>query len=89
MHGSDVFYSANFKHGEKISIMRALPHEESIETGSFVEILDYGKATSIIENAKKFAIKFVHAVTRNFTSDKNHVISPSIPVPLLTTMPGS
>ena len=56
MHGSDVFYSANFKHGEKISIMRALPHEESIETGSFVEILDYEKATSITENAKKFAI---------------------------------
>lgn len=56
MHGSDAFYSANFKHGEKISIMRALPHEESIETGSFVEILDYEKATSIIENSKKFAI---------------------------------
>jgi Pyruvate/2-oxoacid:ferredoxin oxidoreductase delta subunit len=56
MHGSDAFYSANFKHGEKVSIMRALPHEESIETGSFVEILDYEKATSIIENAKKFAI---------------------------------
>lgn len=56
MHGSDAFYSANFKHGEKISIMRALPHEESIETGSFVEILDYEKASSIIENARKFAI---------------------------------
>ena len=56
MHGSDAFYSANFKHGEKVSIMRALPHEESIETGSFVEILDYEKASSIIENAGKFAI---------------------------------
>jgi len=56
MHGTDAFYSANFKHGEKISIMRALPHENSIETGSYVEILDYEKASSIIENAKKYAI---------------------------------
>jgi len=56
LHGTDAFYAANFKHGEKISIMRVLPHEEAIDEASFVEILDYEKATAIIEKAKKFAI---------------------------------
>jgi len=56
MQGTDAFYSANFKHGEKVSIMRALPHEEAIDETSFVEILDYEKATAIIESSKKFAI---------------------------------
>ena len=56
MHGNDDFYAANFKHGEKVSIMRALPHEEAIDDTSFVEILDYEKATAITENARKFAI---------------------------------
>jgi NAD-dependent dihydropyrimidine dehydrogenase PreA subunit len=56
MHGSDVFYAANFKHGEKVSVMRALPHEEAIEEASYVEILDYEKTTAIVENAKKFSI---------------------------------
>jgi Pyruvate/2-oxoacid:ferredoxin oxidoreductase delta subunit len=56
MHGNDDFYAANFKHGEKVSIMRTLPHEEAIDEVSFVEILDYEKATAIIENSKKFAI---------------------------------
>jgi Pyruvate/2-oxoacid:ferredoxin oxidoreductase delta subunit len=53
---SDVFYSANFRHGEKVSIMRVLPHEESVSESSYVEILDYEKASSIIENANKFSI---------------------------------
>jgi Na+-translocating ferredoxin:NAD+ oxidoreductase RNF subunit RnfB len=56
MHGNSAFYATNFKHGEKVSVMRALPHEEAIDEASFVEILDYEKATAIIENAKKFAI---------------------------------
>lgn len=56
MQGSDAFYSANFKRSEKISVMRALPHEEAIDDSFFVEILDFEKATAIVENAKKFAI---------------------------------
>jgi len=56
LHEDDSFYAANFRHGEKVSIMRALPHEEAIDKTSFVEILDYEKATAIIANAKKFAI---------------------------------
>jgi hypothetical protein len=50
MHGNDDFYSANFPHGEISSVMRALPHEDAIDKGSFVEILDYEKAASIISN---------------------------------------
>ena len=56
MHGSDAFYAANFAHGEKISPLRAMPHEETIDNSSFVEILDYEKAGSIIENSNRFAI---------------------------------
>ena len=79
MHGSDTFFSANFKHGEKISIMRALPHEESIEAGSFVEILDYEKVTSIIENSKKFAIGICSC-----RHEKLHLGEKSCDVPLDT-----
>jgi Pyruvate/2-oxoacid:ferredoxin oxidoreductase delta subunit len=79
MHGNDDFYAANFKHGEKVSIMRALPHEEAIDTDSFVEILDYEKATSIIENSKKFAIGLCSC--RN---EKLHLGKKSCNVPLDT-----
>ncbi len=56
MHGSDAFYAANFGHGEKISPLRAMPHEEAIDDSSFVEILDYEKAGIIIENNDRFSI---------------------------------
>jgi Na+-translocating ferredoxin:NAD+ oxidoreductase RNF subunit RnfB len=79
MHGNDDFYAANFKHGEKVSVMRALPHEEAIDTDSFVEILDYEKATSIIENAKKFAIGLCSC-----RHEKLHLGQKSCNVPLET-----
>jgi len=50
------FYEANFGHGEKLSPLRALPYEDAIDDSSFVEVLDYEKATSIIEQTDKFAI---------------------------------
>ncbi|HSO89121.1 MAG TPA: 4Fe-4S dicluster domain-containing protein [Draconibacterium sp.] len=56
LNDSDDFYAANFKHGEKVSPMRVLPHEETIDESSFVEILDYEKARTIIENTSKFSI---------------------------------
>lgn len=61
LHGDDAFYAANFEHGERISVMRALPHEAALaatglgETG-FVEVLDYEKASAIVADARKFAI---------------------------------
>ncbi len=56
LHGDHAFYAANFAHGEQISVMRALPHEQQIDRTDHVEILDYEKATAIVEDAKKFSI---------------------------------
>ncbi|MBE0476691.1 MAG: 4Fe-4S binding protein [Coriobacteriia bacterium] len=52
----DAFYEANLEHGEKVSALRVLPHEESIDEASSVEILDYEKATAIVEHSDRFSI---------------------------------
>ncbi len=36
--------------------LRALPYEEAIDDSEYVEVLDYEKASAIIEDSKKFAI---------------------------------
>jgi NAD-dependent dihydropyrimidine dehydrogenase PreA subunit len=56
MNVNPDFLSANHKHGEKVSIMRIIPHEEAVDEASYVEILDYEKAHSIIENSSRFSI---------------------------------
>jgi NAD-dependent dihydropyrimidine dehydrogenase PreA subunit len=50
------FYAANAAKGEKISPLRALPHEDAINASEFVEVLDYEKASSIVESSDKLAI---------------------------------
>jgi NAD-dependent dihydropyrimidine dehydrogenase PreA subunit len=49
-------YAVNFGNGEKISPMRALPHEGTILDSDYTEVLDYEKATSIVESHSRFAI---------------------------------
>ena len=56
LHGDDAFYAANFKHGEQVSVMRTLPHEVTIDDTAYVEILDYEKASAIVEQYDRFAI---------------------------------
>jgi len=56
LQDGSTFFAANFKHGEKISPLRTLPHEDAIDTSGYVVVLDYEKATAIIEGAKKFSI---------------------------------
>ncbi len=56
MNKDDSFWVANFKGGEKVSPIRALPHEEAISTSEFTEILDYEKATSLVGEFDKFSI---------------------------------
>jgi Na+-translocating ferredoxin:NAD+ oxidoreductase RNF subunit RnfB len=56
LQGDDSFWAANFTKDKKISPLRTLPHEEAVEESEYVEVLDYEKATSIVENAKKFCI---------------------------------
>ncbi|MEN8135479.1 MAG: 4Fe-4S dicluster domain-containing protein [Thermodesulfobacteriota bacterium] len=52
MEGS--FYRMNWRHGEKTSVERTLPYEEAV--ADHVEILDYEKASAIIEANDRFAI---------------------------------
>ncbi|MEI7749114.1 MAG: 4Fe-4S dicluster domain-containing protein [Chlorobiaceae bacterium] len=48
-------YAANYQHGERFSFIRTLPHEEIVET-EYLEILDFEKATAIVNEASRCAI---------------------------------
>ena len=50
------FWEANFGHGETTSILRAVPREEALPSDGHIEILDYEKASSFIEEADRFAV---------------------------------
>ncbi|MBT4290468.1 MAG: 4Fe-4S dicluster domain-containing protein [Deltaproteobacteria bacterium] len=56
MMGDDSFFKANFKSGQQVSVMRTIPHEESLAPSEFVEILDYEKAEGLIKDHKRFAV---------------------------------
>jgi len=56
LQDGDTFYRANLSKGQKVFPLRALPHEETVAESDFVEILDYEKASAIVENTKKFAV---------------------------------
>jgi ferredoxin len=79
MQGDHAFYAANFAHGEKVSVMRALPHEEAIAETETVEILDYEKASAIVENTHKFSVGLCSC-----RHEKLHVGEKSCKVPLDT-----
>ena len=49
-------YAVNLGKGQQISPIRTLPHEGTILDSAFTEVLDYEKATSIVESHGKFAI---------------------------------
>ncbi len=55
MEKSDVFWAANFAKGEKVTVMRTMPWEDTVTRSEFVEILDYEKAEAIIEASDVFA----------------------------------
>lgn len=56
MQTTDGFYAANFGHMEKISPARTIPHEETILPSEYVEILDYERATEIVEKSNTFSV---------------------------------
>ena len=53
-HGA--FYAANAEKGEKTSPIRALPHWDAINPSEYMEVLEYEKATGIIESSEKFSV---------------------------------
>jgi len=56
LNDPETFYKANCGSGQKISPLRTLPHEGTVVNEDFVEVLDYEKATAIVESAERFAI---------------------------------
>jgi len=52
----DTFYKSNFGRGQRVSPLRALPHDGTVSDDQYVEVLDYEKASAIVDGAKKFAI---------------------------------
>lgn len=56
MFGEKDFLRANFGDGQQISVMRALPYEETVRDMDHVEILDYERAESLISGEDLFAV---------------------------------
>lgn len=54
--GQGDFFKANFGKSQTITPLRTLPHAEAFEPDEFVEVLDYEKASAILDGANKFAI---------------------------------
>jgi NAD-dependent dihydropyrimidine dehydrogenase PreA subunit len=52
----DDMYRANINQGHMISVMRTIPHDDPLLLNNYVEIYDYQKARTIVENNKVFAI---------------------------------
>lgn len=50
------FLAANCSHGERIGLLRTIPHEDVVDHQDYVEILDYERASAIIEEQNDFAI---------------------------------
>ncbi len=50
------FVAANSGERDALSVMRALPYEETVEDSEFAEVLDYEKASAIIAQADRFSI---------------------------------
>jgi len=53
LHDGGLF-PANCADGERVSVIRALPHEEALS--DFTEVLDYEKATALVDEFDKFSI---------------------------------
>ena len=77
MFGSHDFLDANFGDNQQISVMRALPHEETL--GDHVEILDYEKASALIDAQTSFAVGICSC-----RHEKEHVGERQCTVPLET-----
>ena len=56
MFGDMSFMDANFGDGQRVSVMRALPFENTIRDVEHVEILDYEKASALVAAQDVFAV---------------------------------
>ncbi|MCP4451425.1 MAG: 4Fe-4S dicluster domain-containing protein [Planctomycetes bacterium] len=79
MFGDESFFSANFGRDTRVSILRALPHEGTVAGQDHVEILDYEKATAIVEQNRQFALGICSC-----RHEKHHLGKKTCDVPLET-----
>ncbi|MDD2467009.1 MAG: 4Fe-4S binding protein [Desulfobulbus sp.] len=77
MFGGREFLEANFGGGQQVSVMRALPHEETVNEQ--VEILDYERAAGLIENHSVFSLGLCSC-----RHEKHHLGHPPCRVPMET-----
>lgn len=49
-------WDANLAAGQRLQIMRTLPHEQTVAPDEHVEVLDYEKAAAIVETQKHFSV---------------------------------
>jgi Pyruvate/2-oxoacid:ferredoxin oxidoreductase delta subunit len=56
LEDDDSFLAANFGEGQLISVMRALPYQEAVTQSEYVEVLDYEKASHLIDSNDTFAV---------------------------------
>lgn len=50
------FHEANFGAGERVSVLRTVPHDGTVRPEEFVEVLDNERATAIVESHTRFAV---------------------------------
>jgi ferredoxin len=81
MQSPNSFYAANYKNGQRVALMRTVPHEEAVGEEDCVEILDFEKASSIIENASRYSIGLCSC-----RHEKFHLGEKSCKAPLDTCM---
>jgi len=53
---SGGFFEANFSSGQQFSIARALPHESTLLPDAYAEILDYERASAIVDENESWSI---------------------------------
>ncbi|NCD25945.1 MAG: 4Fe-4S dicluster domain-containing protein [Deltaproteobacteria bacterium] len=77
MFGDTKFLDTNFGDGQRVSVMRALPHEETL--GEHVEILDYEKASALVEEHTEFSVGLCSC-----RHEKHHLGHPPCRAPMET-----
>jgi ferredoxin len=50
------YFAENHGDGQRVSVMRTLPHDGAVRPDEYVEVLDYEKATAIVESTTRFAL---------------------------------
>lgn len=79
MFGNKDFMHTNFGDGQEISVMRALPHEETILKDPHVEVLDYERAEALVDAKSSFAVSLCSC-----RHEKHHLGERQCDVPLDT-----